>query len=921
VADSDQDGTTNLGGLPNAAVGDEPGTRNEVEATSIHSLIQAGTIHGDLYIRTATTEPAALRGAPTVGVPINQASDPFNLEIHRPIAFESRDELPILPRYVRRAHNETLARVVHRALAGESRMAVLVAGSSAGKTRACWEALTPLREAGGWRLWHPLSPTRAEALLEGLDRVRPHTVVWLNETQEYFNGAVRGDNAEQVVSKLRRLLTDHTRAPVLVLGTLWPEYRDALTQVSGSQVRQLLDGTVIHVPHAFTGTDLDALTDAARHDRRLAWAVDHAEDGQITQYLAGGPELLERLHAAPPAARAVILAAMDARNMGHRNALQLSLLEHAAPAYLTDAEWHQLDENWLEQALAYTGQSCKGALGPVVRSRPGHHRARPNRRQRDHGNTCRQPAGHSQGPAYRLADYLEHWAHTHRAEHIPPVGFWAAAGDHALPDDLRALADAAWARGLYRDATQLHKNATVQSDPHAAAILTKHLYGLHPDDQRPAHWAAAHTPLDNPDGVARLLKQLREIGADEQVTTLLARNPATHISLDNPHDVARLLGQWREVGADEQVAALAKCVARDTSFLNDPYNVAVLLEQLREAGADEQVTLLLARNPATHISLDNPDGVARLLKQLREIGADEQVTLLLARNPATHASLDNPDGVARLLKQLREVGAHEQITVLTERVARDVPVNDPYDVAVLLKQLREVGADDQIALLLARDPAAHVSFEDPDFVGLLLEQLREVGADDQVATVLARNPATHVSLDPPQYLAGLLKQLREMGAHEQVAVLTERAARDVPVNDPFDVVDLLEQLREAGADEQAAVVLARNPAAHASFSCPGDVAWLLARLRRIGAHEQVAVLLARNPAAHAFLGSRDEVAELLKQLREAGADEQAAALAERLPSMGMFDVFMGIGDHKTQFRFGREPDMTPAAFWTWDDIE
>ena len=79
---------------------------------------------------------------------------------------------------------ESVARAGGRVL-DVSGMVVLVAGSSAGKTRACWEAIEPLRDADGWRLWHPRNPTRSEAMLAGLDRVQLRTVVWLNEAQRW----------------------------------------------------------------------------------------------------------------------------------------------------------------------------------------------------------------------------------------------------------------------------------------------------------------------------------------------------------------------------------------------------------------------------------------------------------------------------------------------------------------------------------------------------------------------------------------------------------------------------------------------------------------------------------------------------------------------------------------------------------------
>ena len=95
-----------------------------------------------------------------------------------------------------------------------------------------------------------------------------------------------------------------------------------------------------------------------------------ARDREVIQFLAGAPELLVRYRNAPPAARARIHAAMDARRLGTRIGLPQAFLEASAPGYLTDAEWDGLREDWLEKALAYTADPCKGAHGPLTRIRP-----------------------------------------------------------------------------------------------------------------------------------------------------------------------------------------------------------------------------------------------------------------------------------------------------------------------------------------------------------------------------------------------------------------------------------------------------------------------------------------------------------------------------------------------------------------------
>ena len=124
-----------------------------------------------------------------------------------------------------REHDAELERVVTAAAQGDSGIAVLVGGSSTGKTRACWEVLRLLRDqAKPWRLWHPIDPSRPEAALRELRSIGPRTVIWLNEAQFYLDAS--GGLGERVAAGLRELLRDPAKAPVLVLATLWPRFWD-----------------------------------------------------------------------------------------------------------------------------------------------------------------------------------------------------------------------------------------------------------------------------------------------------------------------------------------------------------------------------------------------------------------------------------------------------------------------------------------------------------------------------------------------------------------------------------------------------------------------------------------------------------------------------------------------------------------------
>ncbi len=90
-------------------------------------------------------------------------------------------------------------------------------------------------------------------------------------------------------------------------------------------------GGVIDVPARFTAVELTAA--AARGDPVLAAAAAAAgPDGQVTQYLAGGPQLVRR-YGGPggdPYGQAIITAAMDAARFGYAGPLPAALVQDAA---------------------------------------------------------------------------------------------------------------------------------------------------------------------------------------------------------------------------------------------------------------------------------------------------------------------------------------------------------------------------------------------------------------------------------------------------------------------------------------------------------------------------------------------------------------------------------------------------------------
>ncbi|MGW2161611.1 hypothetical protein [Nonomuraea sp. NPDC001699] len=876
------------------------------------------------------------------GWPLEQVTDPFrfDLEVHRAIDAGTID-LPALPSYVERDHDRALRKMVEHASAGDSRIAVLVGESSTGKTRACWEALHQLRtQPESWRLWHPIEPSRPEAVLADLAKIGPRTVIWLNEAQFYLTDRERG---EQVAAALRNLLRNARRAPVLVLATLWPKYWDALTGRAEpdrhAHARELLTGADIEVPAAFTGADLDALAVQVRKDSRLAEAAERTRDGQITQYLAGAPVLMSRYRNASPAAKGLIHAAMDARRLGCGQKLPWALLAEAVPYYLADADWEQLDnERWLDEALAYLAPP--GRAIPKILTRVTQ---RPPLGGSGHGERASrtgpaQPAGQQTGSLYVLADYLDQHGARDRTDRLPPEEFWTVAALHALPRDLGALGRAAHARGLSREAAQLWKNATRHGDTRAAAELVEHVRALDDVIHDAADWAATYAALDDPDLVSELLHSFWLAGTWGPISTLLARDPAGHATLEHAAHVANLLSVLHRLGAHHQVLKLAGRAAEDVA-LDHVEATGWLLSTLREVRASEQLTALAGR-AAARSPLDLMTAVVELLKVLRKVEADEQFTVLAGRAVA-HVSFAEPSEVAELLTGFRKLDAGDQIAALLQRdPAAYAALDHPGDVQRLLYALRNLDLDEHASLLarprdlgpvgphvsvLATRAAMHVPVDDAEVVRDLLRTLYHLGADEQMRLLLTRRAsAAQVPLDDTAAMTGQLARPQNRNAREHTMTLTGHATAHIPMDAPATVADLLQRLEHAGEGEQSALLQALDPARQAridemsavtrllktlhamgeneqvtrladravdlvAIDDPGAVATLLTNLRKVGADDHIKTLLNRAPAARASLGRPAAVARLLSTLDNVEAAEQVRALAARAADAAVDD--------------------------------
>lgn len=428
-------------------------------------------------VRTAWVD--ALLAEPP-GRPLGELG-PYALEVHRSITVpEDEDEdAPTLPTYVVRDHDRRVEEKVDHAVSGQSVIITLVGESSTGKTRTFWEAIQRLPPE--WRVWQPLDSAPHSDPASDLEKVGPHTVVWLNEAQRFLLTADPAEG-ERVAAALRRIMHAPDRHPVLILVTLWPAYWDQLTSEPRDgqrdlhpHARHVLNGSSLRVPVTFEPDDPDDLTEAAARDARLAHAWEHAEQRQVTQYLAGVPALIQRYRTAPLPVRALIDAAMDIRRLGFGEHVPLELLEAAAYEYLTDLQLDHLPEDWLEAALAYAARPQRGIRGPLTR-------VRPRRRGVAEGSV-----------RYRLADPLDQLGREDRRRPPPPPGLWDLLVHHSTAAEALSIGRSAECRGLFRTAVTLYRKAADSGSSEAALDIAEILSMTSRREETVEWYVHAHT--------------------------------------------------------------------------------------------------------------------------------------------------------------------------------------------------------------------------------------------------------------------------------------------------------------------------------------------------------------------------------------------------------------------------------------------
>jgi hypothetical protein len=389
---------------------------------------------------------------------------PNKLGVHATIVV---DGVTGLTPYVLRDHDAKLREVLAqmRQPAARARLVTVVGTSCSGKTRTLYEAVNQV-----FPDWTLVRLDDIDSLTRVLyDGIPGHTVVWLDELQKFLTN--ESNEGVRAARGIRQLLNHPDSPPIAFAATIWPTNLEELkkrpdpagARVGLEEISSLLRHPAayrVDVPDVFTE---DELGPVSRADPRMAKAIQYAADGQVTQVLAGGTQLVHRVYSDQahigqvfsPAARAVILGAADLRRIGYPNPVPRWAIAGAAHDYLEPAERRWLNPaTWIQDALDEAAQDA-------IR----HHQHQYDIQQGGVPALTRFWLDHTTGPAaesehYELHDYLlQHHLNAYR--HSPTTAtLWSVlTAPSNLPRLTEQIAVAlgwnALRRGLYSEAIPL----------------------------------------------------------------------------------------------------------------------------------------------------------------------------------------------------------------------------------------------------------------------------------------------------------------------------------------------------------------------------------------------------------------------------------------------------------------------------------
>ncbi|MDP9865596.1 MULTISPECIES: hypothetical protein [Streptosporangium] len=234
-----------------------------------------------------------------------------------------------------------------------------------------------------------------------------------------------------------------SKIPVIIIGTLWPEFytaytRDAILNLESNLgfERELMRlAEVVHIGDSLSDRETERARQAAKTDRRIRESL-RSHDYGMTQFLAAGPLLIDAWKSADRYASALLHAAISVSLLGIRTPLDLEMIKSVAITNITGRALALAKPDWFDVALSYCTEPLRGAaslLEPVAT---------------DLGKIT----------GYKVADYVLQSASMEPRYSRITEGAWQYLATHIVElNDLRRLAQAAEIRLIYSIALPLRR--------------------------------------------------------------------------------------------------------------------------------------------------------------------------------------------------------------------------------------------------------------------------------------------------------------------------------------------------------------------------------------------------------------------------------------------------------------------------------
>ncbi|WJV47985.1 tetratricopeptide repeat protein [Streptomyces flavofungini] len=517
--------------------------------------------------------------------PVARDWDALAAGAHRARPGEDGSKLP--PYVARDVDGELRERVREAADAGG--LVLVVGDSTAGKTRAAFEAVRELLP--GYRVLAPPVGARlrpAPEVLEGRAGLR--CVVWLDDLEQYLGP--EGLEPE-VLAEFVRL-----RVPVVATMRLKPyeafsaaddgaDVEGAAQSWAGLGARVLRVAEVVDLDRLWSERELSRAGDC--DDPRIADAVAHHGTYGIAEYMAAGPVLLrewQRARRARGHARgaALVTAAVDLSRAGLRGPYSRGLLVEVHERCLADAGGPVLRPEGLEEAFAWASRVRLGVTSPLV------------------------PVGEGWWSAF---DYLVDGAESAVPEWVREAALAHAADDaargavatsayrggalHVAEAAVRPLADKGDRRATYNLAVLLGKSG--RTDEAEALYRDAHGRGHLDATNNLANLLAMSGRTEEAEALYRQAIDRGHLNATNNLAVLLARSGRTEEAetlyrqacdrghLNATNNLAILL---KQTGRAEEAEALYR-QAHSRGHPNAAYNLAILLSQTGRTGEAEDL--------------------------------------------------------------------------------------------------------------------------------------------------------------------------------------------------------------------------------------------------------------------------------------------------------------------------------------------